>query len=162
MAADPHWTSNKSSASRTAEESNLPTWFEMRRAQIHLRVQLIKGPHTGRAVTVGRSPGCSVTGVEEGETGMATFDPMGDLSIRQPHHDSPPQPPHPLLHQLVDPFDHGVDPSRAEHDERDPIAHVDPRRLPGLMRHSLYLHRLREPPERGWSCVSCSKRSHAF
>ncbi len=93
---------------------------------------------------------------------MAAFDPMGDLSSRQPHHDSPPQPSHPLLHQLVDPFDHGVDPSGAEHDERDPIAYVDPRRLPGLMRLSLYLHRLREPPERGWSCVSCSERPHAF
>ena len=67
----------------------------------------------------------------------------GDRAVRQAQLNSPPEAPHPLLHQLVHPCNHGVDPSRAEHDQRDPIANVDPRGLAGLMRCSQDLHVVR-------------------
>lgn len=74
---------------------------------------------------------------------MTALDPVGDRAIRQAQLNPPPEPTHALLHQLVHPFNHGGDPSRTEHDKREPVTHVEPRRLAGLMRPSL--RRFRTP-----------------
>ena len=72
-----------------------------------------------------------MTGVEEDQAGVAALDPVRDRAVQQAQLNPPAESPDPLLHQLANPFNHGDDPPRAEHDERDPIADADARGLAG-------------------------------